>query len=241
MPGGRTEEIERYLDPACQRSAGEKSRTHCASAKIDLTPYAESLVIFSIRARAREVSRPRNYYNGVKFMLHFTDENNREQWKNAVRIDGTFDWKEISFYAMIGRPGNQSTLKLGLQESSGEVEFDLNSLRVVKLFTAPQEKYTARYSDAVRNTPPLRGVMSPVRFKAEDFATLRDWNVNLVRAQLVRNWGRPAPTAILRNTMRGSMTCSTIMKRCSRSAGKTVSASSSICIRFPAAATINEN
>ena len=57
---------------------GQKSRTHCASANIDLKPYAESLVIFSIRARAREVSKPRNYYNGVKFMLHFTDENNRE-------------------------------------------------------------------------------------------------------------------------------------------------------------------
>ena len=168
----------------------QKSRTHCASANIDLTFYTESLVIFSIRARAREVSKPRNYYNGVKFMLHFTDENNREQWKNAIRIDGTFDWKEISFYAMLGHPGRKATLELGLQESSGEVEFDLDSLRIVKLFTAPREKYTARYSDAVRNTPPLRGVMSPVRFKAEDFTTLREWNVNLVRAQLIRNWGK---------------------------------------------------
>ncbi len=66
----------------------------------------------------------------------------------------------------------------------------MDSLRIVKLFTAPREKYTARYSDAVRNTPPLRGVMSPVRFKAEDFTTLREWNVNLVRAQLIRNWGK---------------------------------------------------
>lgn len=97
----------------------QKSRTHCASANIDLTFYTESLVIFSIRARAREVSKPRNYYNGVKFMLHFTDENNREQWKNAIRIDGTFDWKEISFYAMLGHPSRKATLELGLQESSG--------------------------------------------------------------------------------------------------------------------------
>lgn len=32
--------------------------------------------------------------------------------------------------------------------------------------------------------------MSPVRFKAEDFDTLGEWNVNLVRAQMIRNWGK---------------------------------------------------
>ena len=32
--------------------------------------------------------------------------------------------------------------------------------------------------------------MSPVRFKAEDFDTLGEWNVNPVRAQMIRNWGK---------------------------------------------------
>ncbi|MBS1370760.1 MAG: cellulase family glycosylhydrolase [Lentisphaeria bacterium] len=166
----------------------DKAEMNCASAEFDLTPYAGCMAEFSIRARAKEVSEPRNYYNGVKFMLNFTDADGREYWNNVLSLSGTFDWRTISFCATVGVPGGKSQLKLGLQESSGEVEFDLDSLRVTKLFSTPDETYTADYSDAVRSTPQLRGVMSPVRFREEDFATLREWNVNLVRAQMIRNW-----------------------------------------------------
>ncbi len=168
----------------------EKEAMNCAEAEFDLAPWADSMVELTIRARAKGVSAPVNYYNGVKFMLNFTDETGKEYWNNVVRLDGTFDWRDISFAALIGRPGKKSLLKLGLQESSGEVEFDLGSLRVTKLFGAPAEPYTAVYSDTVASAPQFRGVMSPVRFKAEDFDTLGEWNVNLVRAQMIRNWGK---------------------------------------------------
>lgn len=122
----------------------EKEAMNCAEAEFDLAPWADSMVELTIRARAKGVSAPVNYYNGVKFMLNFTDETGKEYWNNVVRLDGTFDWRDISFAALIGRPGKKSLLKLGLQESSGEVEFDLGSLRVTKLFGAPAEPYTGR-------------------------------------------------------------------------------------------------
>jgi hypothetical protein len=40
--------------------------------------------------------------------------------------------------------------------------------------------------------------MSPHSFTDDDLKTLHDWNVGLVRAQITRNWGNPAPIAILR-------------------------------------------
>ena len=46
------------------------------------------------------------------------------------------------------------------------------------------------YSDSLRALPQLRGVMSPVRDMTEDdFATLREWGVKLLRYQMVRGWG----------------------------------------------------
>ncbi len=166
----------------------EKAGQHCAAAEFDLPSYADSMIEFSIRARAKEVSKPPQAYNGVKFMLHYNDAAGKQHWPGAGDF-GSFDWQELTFFALIGKPGKQSQLKLGLQDSSGEVEFDLDSLRVSKLFSAPQEEYTAVYSNAVAAAPPLRGVMSPGRtLTEEDFVTLKEWNVNLVRAQITRNW-----------------------------------------------------
>lgn len=166
-----------------------KAGQNCAAAEFDLAPYAGSMVEFTIRARAKNITKPPQVWNGLKFMLNYTDADGKEFWPGDRDRFGSFDWQELSFFALIGTTGGKSLLKLGLQESSGEVEFDLDSLRVNKLFSVPQEKYTAVYSDAVSATPPLRGMMSPGRkFKEEDFRTLKNWNVNLVRAQITRNW-----------------------------------------------------
>ena len=46
------------------------------------------------------------------------------------------------------------------------------------------------YSDALKAMPALRGVMSPMRPMTEnDFRTLHDWGVQLLRYQMNRNWG----------------------------------------------------
>ena len=45
------------------------------------------------------------------------------------------------------------------------------------------------YSQRLKSQPPLRGMMSPVRWMTEDdFFTLQSWGVRLLRYQMVRDW-----------------------------------------------------
>ena len=46
------------------------------------------------------------------------------------------------------------------------------------------------YSEQVQNLLPMRGVMSPSReMNEDDFKTLKDWGVTLLRYQMIRGWG----------------------------------------------------
>lgn len=56
---------------------------------------------------------------------------------------------------------------------------------------AGDERHQAEYSPAVRGRAVRRGVMLPQRdLTRQDIETLAGWNVNLVRFQFCRNWGR---------------------------------------------------
>ena len=168
-----------------------KEAMNCAEAPINLVPFRGSTLGFRIRARAKDVSIPPRVYNGVKFMLNYVDGNGLEHWHNISGVAGSFDWKELVFSAPVSATAGTGLVKLGLQESSGEVEFDLSSLKIEPLFPAVRSNYKAVYTDRVKSVPPLRGVMSPTReFTEDDWKTLKEWNVNLVRAQLCRNWGK---------------------------------------------------
>ena len=41
-----------------------------------------------------------------------------------------------------------------------------------------------------RSSPAMRGVMSPTKFVPSDFQALGRYNVNLIRWQIMRNWGQ---------------------------------------------------
>ncbi len=168
----------------------KKEAINCAEAPIDLVPLRGQLVQFSLRVRAREVSRPRKPWNGVKIMLNYRDASGKEYWHNVQNLAGSFDWRNTSFTTTISRTATAGRVMLGLQDSTGEAEFDLASLSIQPLFPKPQSTYQVRYPDRVAETPPLRGFMSPFNTRPEDLAAMREWNANLVRIQLCRNWGK---------------------------------------------------
>lgn len=170
----------------------EAAKQNVVSAAIDLVPYRGKQLAFSIRVKADNVSKPPQPWNGVKFMLYYIDGENQKRWLHPNNVYGTFDWREISFIAPIPSDANQGTLMLGLQDASGAVEFDLNSLRVETIYNMVNQDYIITYPERVRQMPPLRGVMSPQREMTEaDFKTLQKWNVNLVRLQICRFWAKP--------------------------------------------------
>ena len=169
----------------------EKQPTNCAGATVDLKPFRGQSLCFMIRVRAIDVTKPAHSYNGVKFMLNYRTGDGEERWHHPSNLFGSFDWKLVSFTAPIDAGATTGRLMLGLQESAGTVEFDLSTLRVFPMsYPRVNQDYKVRYPEKIANTPPMRGVMSPHQFKDGDLETLAKWNVNLVRAQICRDWGK---------------------------------------------------
>ena len=167
----------------------DQSAMNCSEAEIDLAPYrGKGVFTFSIRLRADGVSKPRRNWNGVKFMFRFRDKSGGEFYRNVSGLAGTFDWRESHFIASVPETAAEGALMLGLQDSSGTVEFDLNTLEIKPLFPKPESNYRIDYPERIAKTPPLRGVMSPTRSITEDdLAVLQKWGANLVRYQICRN------------------------------------------------------
>ena len=168
----------------------DKGNTNCAATQINLSKFRGESLCFMIKARAKDVSEPRHGYNGVKFMVNYKDGAGDEFYYNTINLKGTFDWQNISFITLVSESATNATLYLGLQDSTGEVEFELSTLRVFRLFPRINQNYKARYSKKIAETPLLRGVMSPASaiLTDDDLRTLHEWNVRLVRVQLNLGW-----------------------------------------------------
>ncbi|MBR0458457.1 MAG: cellulase family glycosylhydrolase [Victivallales bacterium] len=163
-----------------------------AEGALPLTPETlGSMLTFKLRVRAKDVTKPQKSYNGIKFMVSFTTADGQENFPATALPRGSFDWREVELMFWLPKDTVEANLCLGLQESEGHVEYDLSVLRCKKAFLK-DNNYKVKYSQRVKNTPPLRGVMSPnpLAFKPSDLEKLGEWNVNLVRFQICRNWGK---------------------------------------------------
>lgn len=167
-----------------------REKINCAETEINLEPLRGLLVRFSVKVRARDVSRPRKPWNGIKVMLNYQEAFGKQYWHNVQNLSGSFAWRQAAFTTTISSTAAKGRVMLGLQDSSGTAEFDLDSLEIRPLFPKSQSTYRMRYSESVNRTPPLRGFMSPFHTRREDLAALREWNANLLRVQICRNWGK---------------------------------------------------
>ena len=175
-------------------------------------------LILSIRLRADGVTKPAHEWNGVKFMLRYEDaDTGKTHFPGASAPIGTYGWRTVTnrvniLTAPVNPVDGRATLVLGLQESTGRVEFDLDSLRIASEdvgVSCVNEDWVVRYpenvfgrkerkghKDSFANSAsfaaktPFRGCMSPnSRATTEDdIATLASWGATLVRFQIARNW-----------------------------------------------------
>lgn len=164
-----------------------------SSRPIDLTPWRGLALHFHCKAMAEGVTQPAQPYNGVKFMLHFKAPSG-ERWINQNRVFGTFDWKALDFVMAIPEDAGRGELCLGLQDASGKAWFKEVTVTVLRprppKRPAPDPQAPPTYKG--HTLPRLRGVMSPNVFREEDLRVLgSEWNSNLIRWQLTRNWGKP--------------------------------------------------
>ena len=158
------------------------------SVPVDLSPWRGTVLTLSARVKADHVSEPAASHNGVKCMLHFATPSTGEHWRNPSGVHGTFDWKTIMCRVLVPEDAGEARLHLGLQDSSGTVWFSDVKLTVARIKPARTLQPGPTYKG--HNLPRLRGVMSPNKFNEQDFIDLQKWNVNLVRWQITRHWGR---------------------------------------------------
>lgn len=158
--------------------------------KFDLSKYRRMILNFTCLAKAENVTKPPEEYLGIKFMLHYKSARG-EFWKNQDNVFGTFGWKELSYSALISDDASDAEIVLGLQQSSGKVWFD-NIIVSIGKIPEPRPVAAAGGHPVFKghNLPRLRGVMSPDKFREEDFLTLGlKWNANLIRWQIKKTWG----------------------------------------------------
>lgn len=158
---------------------------------IDLTPYRGMVLLMTCNAKADNVSKPKQSWNGIKCMLNYKTPSTNEHWTNQGNVYGTFDWKQLSSTIHIPDDATAGTLYLGMQDCDGtawisDVKFTAVRNKPIrpKLPPNPSPAYKGH------NLPRLRGVMSPQQFREADFAQLEKWNANVVRWQITRNWGK---------------------------------------------------
>ena len=148
----------------------------------------------SVAAKGAALAKPTKSYLGLKFQMHWKENaSGREAWPNVKNELGDFAGKTLVNDATFGGAAPDSvTLQLGLQGTSGRVEFDLSTLCGAPsegIFRRVNEGFRVKYPATVSGDRRRRGVMLPARNPtAEDFETLESWGVTLVRYQMMRNW-----------------------------------------------------
>jgi len=129
----------------------------------------------------------------VKYMLHYKSDSLGPVWDNENDVSGTFGWRKLQFTVTLAPDAGPGTLSLGLQDSSGTVWFDDLRVTVSKGPRPARPQPVANPPPAFKghDLPRLRGVMSPNVFRDEDMRVLgQEWNANVIRWQITRNWGQ---------------------------------------------------
>ena len=172
----------------------DAATSHWFSAKFDPAPFRGKSVCFLVKFRTKGVTQSKLRHLGSKFMIVCNDgPESKTQYHDAWLPEGDQDWQYGSIFQTISPNAKNAEIVLGMQNVSGRIEFELDSVECGALYT-PENRtnldYRIQYPDSVRNAR-LRGVMSPGGpLNEEMLQTLKNWNANLIRYQLIRNWGQ---------------------------------------------------
>ncbi len=107
---------------------GKTRRSAVATTEVGISPFVESGVEWRVRAAIRNVSKPAKSWMGLKTMLSYRDAGGTMRYPGPIGRTGDFGWYAIRYRAALtnGVDG-VGTITIGLQETTGEVDFDLAS------------------------------------------------------------------------------------------------------------------
>ena len=155
--------------------------------RLNLKPYRAEMLTGRLRFKARLTGNLNNPKAGIRLRLSYPADDNSHERLGGGFLQARKSGSELLPGTISLDPHAESCrAELRLEHCTGRVEFDLDSLFMERLFRKENRDHICEYSDAVKNRPLRRGVMSPITDQAneENFKVLRDWNVNLMRLQL---------------------------------------------------------
>lgn len=127
-------------------------------------------------------------YWGPKVMLSFND-GRRMRYDEPQRQLGSYPWKKVSMITLAPEGSRDMTLSLGIQNGVGA--FYVSSVKIFQAVEGEVVDAPPPVNEAALAIPrgdghgtKFRGVMSGRGLGEQDFATLKDWHVNLMRYQL---------------------------------------------------------
>ena len=166
-----------------------------ATRPINLSDFSQCMLEAHVRCRGENVVRDPRPARGVKLSLHYDDpvEGRRRYPCASAPEEGSFDWMDLDLGVPFGEVppsgwGN-SQLVLGLQQTSGRLEFDLSSFSCRKappLFPSEDNSRLVRYPERIASLPRMRGVMGLgcCRNTEQDIEDLKNYGANLIRLQM---------------------------------------------------------
>ena len=151
----------------------------------DIRPYLGQELSLTMKVRAKGLSKPAAHWLGPKFMLQYRNEFTGEMQYPGLRFPpGDLDGEYTLTVPLYGVGAESAELGIGLQSASGEISFDLSTLRVSaaqKLFPPKNVGYKVAYPERVAKRPVLRGTMVSPDLGEKDVADLAAWGGRLMR------------------------------------------------------------
>ncbi len=159
---------------------------------VDLGRYAGGFIIGSLKVKSALKQTGDGAGIHVRVAYRAEDDSHDRLGGKFFKLDELKDGI-LRFPVSLDPYAKWCRVSLEPKNVAGKIEFDLGSLEVNPLFPKDDSTYLCEYSDAVRNRPVRRGVMSPIGGveKEENFAELKKWNANLMRLQ-INIGGNPA-------------------------------------------------
>ena len=164
-----------------------------ATAHVDLSQFSKGALEARIACCSTNVVlRPAR---GVRFALHYDDPVSGKRLCPSARApkSESFGWTELEIGVSLGEypqaKSKNAVLVLGLQETSGRIEFDLSKFvyrKAPPFFPVCDNDRKVHYPDRVGKLPRMRGVMGLglCRNTEKDIEDLKNYGANLVRLQM---------------------------------------------------------
>lgn len=127
---------------------------------------------------------------GGKILLVCRNSAGVPTYYSSQTLLGTNDqWQKLTAFCAFPSDMQKAAVVFGIQQAWGTMEFRNIAWEVIeqKLNYSIPGDFRCEYSEAVAARPMMRGVMSPAQnqIQKKDIRDLKDWNVNLMRYQLV--------------------------------------------------------